>query len=271
MENIEQQVLSVLSAVGSVKFKESELSKMMSGLDQECSKVISEFKHQILSNEEEHGIVRSFHFHQRGLTRLLNRIPAESKQKKEIVLGRLVRIITNLLKELETEFPEYFDQKCSVPHCLRSQIKSEIVEAIQSITAKYEKTTIDRRILTIVTAAFESVDENPESLSYSRRYFLRALNKSIMALDISLNNSDLLRQDVCRMLIQLNYNSELFFQYYVEYIHLSLSLCETLSDKIDQLGYYLKVCCQEHTSPVGFDFTKQSINIQFVEWISQEL
>ena len=271
LEDIEQQVHSVLSAVGSVKFKEPEISKMIDGLEQECSKVIAEFKHQILSGEEEQCIIRSFHFHQRGLTRLLNRIPAGSRQKTKIVLGKLVRVITGLLLELETEFPEYFDQKCSLPHCLQEQVKSEIAEAIQSITEKYETTTIDRRILTIVTAAFESVNGNPETLSYSRLYFLRALKQSLMACDVRLDSADLLRQDVCRMLIQLNYNSELFFQYYVEQIHHALTLCETLSDKIDQLSYYFKVCCQEHTAHVSFDFKTQSINIQFVEWISQEL
>lgn len=244
---------------------------LIGALEQECTKIISEFKQQILSCEEEQCIFRSFHFHQRGLIKLLNRIPTGSRQKQDVVLGKLEQVIAGLIQELEMEFPEYFDQHCTVPHCLRRQLMGEIAEATESITEKYEKTTIDRRLLTIITAAFESVNENPESLSYGRLYFLRALKKSLIAYDTHVDSSDLLRQDVCRMLIQLNYNSELFFQYYVEQINHSLRLCETLSDKIDQLSYYFKVCCQEHTAPVSFDFKIQSINIQFVEWISQEL
>ena len=61
-------------------------------------------------------------------------------------------------------------------------------------------------------------------------------------------------------------------RYYCDHINSSLSSCETLADRIDQLSYFSKIVNQVLQVPnVVYDDMLPSIKTQLLDWIAHEL
>lgn len=271
-ENIDSQINSLIASVGSKKFSNSDSNKCLENLKLECEKITTVFKRQTFCVENETALKRYFHFHQEVLIALINRTSSQGSKINATILVKVRDLLVSLLKTMENKFSEYFDQSLKFPDHMLEALQEELAEFVEFVSFKFKPTRIDPELLNLVLQFLPTSDQSTLSFSFGRMYFLRTLKFDLEKVDTSLNEPELLKMDFCQALINNNYNSQEFFKYYTAHINISLLKCETLSDRIDQVAYYYKLCCQAQClQKIAFDPTRPSINVQLLEWISQEL
>lgn len=257
-------------AVGSnrpVEAREVEL------IAEECGHIKRLLTEEVLTVKKDNLIHRCFSFHQKCLIRLIDECTAAGgSPSSSQYVGESENVLMDLLGYLERQFSEYFDHDVRPPESLRDSIRNEINHASQSIADKYRGTSLDENILQIVLTDLSDLMNVWPEFSYRKLYLVRILESRLLAIDSTIDNGDLLRQDFCRELIRINFNTERFFDYYTRHITATLSVCETLADRIEQISYFYKICSQEHRlQNAALVAGPPTIRDQLLGWISQEM
>jgi hypothetical protein len=267
-ENIESQIGSVLALANSKKFKDEDSKTILDSITLECERVKKAFKQLVLSAEVEKRVRRCFHFHQEALTGLIDKTDESEKCRAAVLLAAIRKLLVDLLDTFRDQFPEFFNYDARIPGCLAESTISELTQSADFLSAKFSATAIDPVLLDVTLDSFKAL----EMVSYRKVDYLRRLHQHLFGLDISVNDPNLLRQDLCKVLINCNYNTVKFFDYYTRSVKKSLINCETLSDRIDLVSWFLKECNQEQClQKISFDPQLPPIHVQLGEWLTQEL
>lgn len=267
-ENIESQIGKALALVSANKFKEEESESVLDSISLECERIKKAFKQLVLSAEEEKRVRRYCYVHQEFLTGLIDEIDHSGKRKASVWLTNVKTLLVNLLDTFKDQFPEFFNYNAKIPGFLKESSLSELTESADSLKAKFAATSLDPLLSNLVANSFRDF----EVLSYQKVDYLRYLQQRLSRLDTSINDADLLRQDFCKVMINCNYNAEGFFEYYTEFIKKALINCETLSDRIDLVSWFLKKCYQEQSlQEIHFAPHLPPIHVRLGEWLSHEL
>ena len=267
-ENIECQIGRVLALVNTNKFREEESQKILDSISLECERIKKTFKQLVLSAEEEQRVRRYFHFHQEALGCLIERTDLTEKSKAAVLLAAIRKLLVDLHDTFRDQFTQFFNVNARIPGCLAKSTISELVESADFLLAKFSATTLDPALFNLVLDSFRTL----ESVCYQKVNYLRHLQHQLSRLDVSINDPDLLRQDLCKELIHCNYNTEKFFDYYTRSVKKALINCETLSDRVDLVAWFLKECNQEQClHEIPFDTQRPPIHTQLGEWLAQEL
>ncbi len=276
LANIESKVSHTIRQIELKQHKDSDTNKVKEAFLIECQRIKLAFKQEVIAVEEERVLKRYFSFHQRGISDLINccycilTINPKSA-RTNLLLREMVSILTNLLQFIRDHFPTYFDINGNLPENEIGLIRLELVNHAEAISAKFEHTSLDPTLLNLVLDANKHAQLAP-TLSFGIVQFFNSLNVALLAIDCSIDDPAFLMQDFCRALINSNFNTNEFYEYYLTLVNKSLSKCETLSDRIDQLAYFYKVCNQMHCdSHLKFNADAPSIQTQLLEWITQEL
>lgn len=266
-ENIESQIGRLFALDKAKDLDDEESKKILDLVSLGCETATKTFKRLMLSAQDEGHIRRYFHFHQESLTRLIDKTE-RPENCAAVLVATLRKFLVELLDALRDQFPGYFNCDARMPGFLQQSAISEMTELADSLRAKFNATALDPVLIDIVIEGFNL----HEPVSYQKVDYLRYLKERLFVVDISLNDPDLLRQDVCKMLINCNYNAGEFFDYYSRGVKKALINCETLSDRIDLVSWYLKECSQEQClHEISFNTFRPPIHIQLGEWLIQEL
>jgi hypothetical protein len=267
-ENIEYQIGRVLSQQNTHNFKAEESNEILDSVSLECERVRNAFKQLVLSAEDEKRVRRYFHFHQEALTGLIDKTEQSEKSQAPVLLAAIRKLLLDLLDTFRDQFAEFFNFQVRMPRCLTERTISELNQSADSLSSKFSATTLDPVFLNIILDSFKAL----QFVSYEKVDYLRSFEHQLSRLDVSVNDPDLLRQDLCRVLINLNYNALMFFDYYTGSVKKALVNCETLSDRIDLVSWFLKQCNQEQClQKISFDPQLPPIHVQLGEWLTQEL
>jgi hypothetical protein len=267
-ENIESQIEKVLALLRTNKLKDEDSKGVLSTVGIECGRIKKVFKQLALSAEEERQVRRFFHVHQESLITLINKLDDSSSTKAAVFLAALRNLLVDALDTFKKHFPQFFDYAVPIPDFLWQTFLSEMVESANALKQKFAATALDPELLDLMFETFKV----PGVLSYQKVNYLAHLLRHLSALDISVNDPDLLRQDFCKVLIRCNYNTERVFQYYTRIVRKALVNCETLSDRIDLVSWFLKECNQEQClHKISFDPQRPPIHIQLGDWLTQEV
>lgn len=266
-ENIESQIGKVLALDKTTDLDDEESKKILELVRFECERVIKTFKRLVLSAQDERQVRRYFHFQQESLTRLIDKTE-RPENRAAVLVATLRQFLVEVLDALRDQFPEYFNFNARMPSFLQESAISEMTESGDSLRPKFTATALDPVLIDIVLKAFNL----HEPVSYHKVDYLRHLKERLAVVDISVNDPDVLRQDLCKALINCNYNAGEFFDYYIRAVKKALMNCETLSDRIDLVSWFLKECSQEQClHKISFDTLRPPIHIQLGEWLALEL
>lgn len=267
LENIESQIGRIVALVNADKLSEEESKEILDSVRLECEKFKKGLRRLVLSAEPEKRVRRYFHFHQKGLAGLIDKIDQSTALIATVLFSSVRKLLVDLLDTLSRQFPQFFDYSARIPGFLTKRVISELTEFADSLRAKFGGTALDPALLDVVLDSFKVPEPSYHLLNY-----LRYLRQHMFDLDISVNDPDLLRQDLCKLLITCNYNAERFFDYYTRSVNKALVNCETLTDRIDLVSWFLKQCNQEQClQKISFDPQLPPIHVQLGEWLTQEL
>lgn len=266
-EHIETQIGKVLALVNTSKFNEEESKRILDSIRFECERVKLALRQLVLLPEPEEQVRRYFHFHQRALTGLIDKSDQPARSRTAVLLAAIRKLLVDLFDTLRDQFPEFFNYNAGIPGFHTEGTVSELTESADSLRAKFSGTAIDPALLDMVLDSFKVAQPH-----YREVDCLMHLHQHLSDLDISVNDPDLLRQDLCKVLISCNYNRWKFFDYYIRSVKKALINCETLSDRIDLVSWFLKECNQEQClQKLSFDPQRPPIHIQLGEWLTQEV
>jgi hypothetical protein len=250
-----------------------DVPEFLKELDTECAKVKRAFKHQVVSFENENLVKRYFHFHQESLIDLINNIrpnPQEGHPTRDLAQSIMVRL-SALLVYLEEHFPEYFDLDMRMPNAAMGAVRDELNIFMFVISKRLQSTAIDIGLIELLKNSITVYLKDSESISFRKFYHLKMLRTSIEKIDSSFA-AGVDTMDVIRVLIHCNYNTEEFFNYFIRYISWAVNKAQIVSEKLDQLAFFLKFSNQEPCMvDRGYNYNDPPINIQIADWISQEI
>jgi hypothetical protein len=238
-------------------------------LDSECAKVKKAFRYQVVSFENERLVRRYFHFHQESLIDLIDTLHAGQLDNAfvETILDRLA----GLLQYLEEHFPDYFNKDMKMPVIYRQTVENELNDFIRLMSDKFRSTNVDPILVSVINTTIQAHVATNARLTFRQYYYLKLLKMNIKSIDTS-EGSRFETLQLVKVLMHCNFNSESFHSYLLKYINGSVERMPTLSEKLDQLAFYLKFANQELSNhAICYDCQLSPISIQISEWLSQEV
>ena len=271
LENLEGFVGEVETLILSDTLTESKFNQLKNSILQEIVRVQNAFKRRFLAGVREDKTRRFFEYHQMSLTRLLDefylKVEVEQRESLHQVIDFLGATMEEMLIFIQRQFPKYFTSSQKAPEVYVVRVLKEIEENKNKLLQRFEDSGVHETLKNLVASAFR-VDN--ESISFSRLEFMETLQSEFK--DYSGSNTQWIKQYFLETLVKLNYNSPAFLRYYCDHINSSLSSCETLADRIDQLSYFSKIVNQVLQVPnVVYDDMLPSIKTQLLDWIAHEL
>jgi hypothetical protein len=269
LENIESKISKHISVADSENI-EFDVPMFLQELDVECIKVKRAFRHQVVSFENERLIKRYFHYHQESLIDLIDSLHSSGKVGNDI-LQSVVDRLAGLLQYLEQHFPEYFNQDIKMPLIYRQTIRNKLQDFINLLTLKFASTNADIALIDLLKHEVNLHTGINGSLTFRQFYYLKLLRLNIESIDTS-RSTRLETIDLIKVLLHCNFNAESFHDYFLQYIRSSIDKLPTLSEKLDQLTFYLKFSNQETSNhSIAYDVKQNPISVQISEWLSQEV
>lgn len=269
LENIESKISENIAFAASESL-DSDVPEFLRDLDQECSKVKKAFRHQVVSFENERLVERYFHFHQESLIDLIDTLH-KGNQPGSPCLQCIIDRLSDLLNYLEEHFPEYFNRDLKMPVVYQQQIRLELESFNAMLLGKFQDANIDIGLLEILKGSITQQIETGNSLTFRQFHYLKLLRINIEGIDC-MNTPDSDTFQLIKVLIHCNFNVDAYYNYMLRYIGWAVNKVQNLTEKLDQLAFFLKFANQESAmAGAAFDYRKPPINIQIADWISQEM
>lgn len=254
---------------GSSKVKLVEFDRL---IEDEVCKVKACFREMLLSDNDESHLRRFYYVHQVGLV-------SEIKRLEEIVTGGSIKIqpallrLTDLLEYMRSDFSVYFNHSLIAPSGLVQAVQVEILSKQEFLSSRPLKECIDKVLWNISSVPITSFAASlATEYSFQQIDYLQLLQSSLIQFTPTVQDINVARQDLVNLLIKINFNTSDFFRFYCMHISSKLAVTETLSDRVDQVSYFIKTVSQVEVLPhVALNVDERHIKIQLLDWLASEL
>lgn len=200
-----------------------------------------------------------------SIYRLTNEVPIFNFYKE------IARIPEDLLDFIEKSFPEYFAHDIKVPEAKRWLMAPEIKRSLKVIQKEAEKSEVDGELIKIACNPLEAYLLPDEVISYHEITYLQELKSELIAFTKKKYKANV-NEELCRLLLHLNFNSIHFFSYYILQLQEKSKSCNTVPDLIEYHSLKLKIINQ---LPVKAGMVYKPglppIREQISSWICEEL
>jgi len=183
----------------------------------------------------------------------------------------ILRIPLDLLDYIETSYPEYFDKDIKLPEAKRWLKAPEIKRNLKGIQKEMEKLEIDGELIKIACRPFEDYLLPDLVISYHKLSYVQVLQGELISFSKkkAMANSN---EELCRLLLQLNFNSIHFFNYYVLQLQEKANDHNMFTDLFTFHSLKLKIINQLPVKPgLAYKPGLPAIREQIGSWICEEL
>ena len=184
---------------------------------------------------------------------------------------KVMQVPLDLLDFIEQHLPEYFDHGCKVPESKRWQHAPEIKRELNGLKKELEKLDIYGGLIKIVFSPFEQYLLTGELISYREMTYLLKLQSELRSFT-KIKHIQNAEVELCQLLLQLNFNSIRFFNYFIERMQERSRLFISLPDLIEFYSLELKIINQLTVKPgLVYKHELPAISEQIGSWICEEL
>ncbi len=267
-ENIERKVHALISSGGSVKDPDSACEEICF----ECERVKRVFVNELFRSKGKERLRRFFSVHQCGLVDMLDLLEkGRHTSAAEGTLKVISEHMADVLMFIRQSISEHFNVNVRLPKYLAEQYRRDEHRIIKDITDRFSGE--GEKIKALAELVVEDIRSIPEQrrITFGMWDYISVLNQRLMSVCTS-PDPVLLRQDIFKVLMQTNFNSARFFTYFTEHVDEVALRCETTSEKVVQLTYFVKICMQGCCTPgLSLDPSLPPITMQLISWITSEI
>lgn len=179
-------------------------------------------------------------------------------------------ILEELLHYLKENFPKYFDNNEKILDAYKMHNEPEIERKLKLIKKQLQHGKLKPAFIELVCEPFENFLLFFQSCSYRDLGYLHELQDTI--LDISKSKTDNLEDIITDKLFFLNFNSILFYNYYILKLKEEASQRKTVTDLVEFYSWQIKVLNQQLVKPNSIYLQHlEPIRDQLVFWIAEDL
>ena len=159
------------------------------------------------------------------------------------VYKEILRIPEELLDFMEKSFPEYFDESLKLPEIKRVQMEPGIKRNLKVLQKELLNGEVDMKLIKIVCRPFEDYLLTGAEISYHDLSYLLVLQRELISFTKQQYEGNV-NEQLCRLLLQLNFNSILFFNYYILQLKEKARNCTANTELIAFHSLQLKIINQ---------------------------
>ena len=192
-------------------------------------------------------------------------------------MNRLSNLVIDSLNELiafiESRFKNYIDLYEKVPIISLIAFQKSVKKDLVKLKMKYKNIQTDHLFNSIwhYVNSFNKPAVDNSSISLNQLYYIKELIAELELLN-PLEIKPVIFNSLDKLLIYLNFNDELFFNYITEKISLEVNQLEKLTDKLNYLLFRLKEFNQLYRKPrIGLRNELPDLKVTMDEWFSQEI
>ena len=190
------------------------------------------------------------------------KVPTTKKAYNDL-LKEVLKAAEDLYQFLRQGLPWYFDADANIPVSIKMKIEEEVRELMNETKEFLGLMGTDEQLINIIRDPFDKLLKE-ENVGYQELHYLKKLN---LELKNVVNQDSALKE-----LLQLNFNSHRFFNYYIEKIKPGNEKEMTTSELIVYYTYEMKIVNQTaSTTNTGLNTQLPSIRDQLVSWIAEEV
>lgn len=183
----------------------------------------------------------------------------------------LLQIPEDLLDYIEKSYPEYFDQDLKVPEAKRWLMAPEVKRKLKATQKDMEKLEVDVELIKITCHPIEDYLLPGLLISYHQHTYLQEMQKELILFTKKKNMANV-NEELCQLLLQLNFNSISFFSYYIQQLQEKANSCNTLPDSVKYHSLKLKIINQLPVKAGSvFKPGLPPIREQIGSWVCEEL
>jgi hypothetical protein len=255
----------------------NQLGFNQDSIDLEVKRIKNAFACQVIYEDSESRNRRYFDLHCASLIGLSNKIyDTFEEDSHQIVpatalLPSISKALEDILSYIKNNFPQYFNDSLKAPKTFVAVQMGEISERVTVLHLKFQDTRLPKALFEIIFSQFKYLNPS-DSFSYTQLAFFRILLNELFHVGCANDDESRIRQNVCRVLIECNFNHPFFFGYYIDHFNQIIASCETLSDRIETVAFFYKEMAQINVAPgLAYIPSLPLIKDQLLEWLSCEL
>ena len=257
-----------LTPSGISKTKMGEFQRL---IEADVCEVKACFREMLLADKDENYLRRFYNVHQEALVGHIKRLEKIIDGSARVQPALLQ--LTDLLQYMRSDFSDYFNHSLIAPRGWVRAAQGEVISKQELLSALVSKDYIDKVLWEIsLTPISEFVLSKASEYSFHRINYVQLLQSALMQFTPTVQDINVARQDLVNLLIKINFNTSDIFQFYCTHISSKLAVTETLSDRVDQVSYFIKTVSQVESLPgVAFNVDERHIKIQLLDWLASEL
>ena len=229
------------------------LSEILLLAENEAEKIRNQFTAMVCGELQESQLAFYYQTHQCKLVQLADIIfnylqPGGPESfyliTKEVSIlnyyKRISRILEELLNIIEKDFPRYFDHDIKVPDTKILLMAPEIKLNLKLIQKELRKLDVDDKLIEITCFPLENYLLPGTVHSYRELAYLQEFNRELISFTKRKDKTNA-NEELCQLLLQLKFNSIVFFSYYTLQLQEKSNTCNTLPDLIEYHSLKLKI------------------------------
>lgn len=176
-----------------------------------------------------------------------------------------------LFSFIEHYFCRYFDQDTPLPKTYNYLLNLQFNKRQDELNKNLNTVIDDEPLSTIALEPLLDFNQKENPLTFRQSRFVKDLEQELLKLLETSTGQDA-KQKLLFLLLYMNYNAPVFFNYYVNYIKNSIAGIEEKEDKLEKLNWHLKVVRQVRNHPDAFYYPDlPPIKDQVSAWIMEEI
>ncbi|MDE3142760.1 MAG: hypothetical protein KGL19_01315 [Bacteroidota bacterium] len=213
--------------------------------------------------------------YQSALVYLLDKLFTYQNECKNPPLHKVYAAIIPMLHELlvliEERFTPYFNEEEKMPDADLQTEKQSIANKLSLLKRSLSKTMDDDLLLSIVFTAL-AVFSNHSATVFITHHHFKYAQLLITEMHHLVSRKELIRLDIIRLLVYLNFNCTAFKNYLVEYMNAEIQTAKSRQEKAEKLLLQYRFMNQIQVMD-GMALKPQSASVKedIMEWIGNEL
>ncbi|MCZ4224827.1 hypothetical protein [Pedobacter rhodius] len=234
----------------------------------QCKLIRQAWEKAIFSDISEHSLVRYFHYHLDGLTKLLDGLSLYDYGDN---LKNIEEALLALIDRIKSFYSTYFNPDAYAPAAYHQRLIGQLTGSIGLIKENLQTAMLSSELKTCLFNWLSEMTEVGDDIRYSFRSlgYLEELIRQIPSIDFCSGKAE---EILVAILCRSNFNYLSFFVYRQNYIREVLVSFTSAQERLDYLQEQRAnvLSCPE-AKKLGYDTSWPSLKIMLGEWLQEEI